>query len=493
MPWLLVPFLPVLLVSAQIFPGMGIYLPLLLIPVGAWLGHRFGTAGFVTLLLGALLALGPVFSIGWFGVGGGLAIYFLSLAVCRAAMLPAPLAALPGESRVWKHPALLVVVLLFLPLSFSFSSWEIADGVSAAWYVIFPPLLVFAMFLVGRAGLGAGRALAGLAVATAFGMLAAGFGWGEGVVKGAVSIRYQLDDLAMLITALSAFYAGGAVFTPNDPNLDYPGNPWRHPYPVVALLVVIALMPNLTTPLLPEMPLTASYLGLHGQYLALPLAAFMAGVLRGFAGLGFTLGLVLVLMLIGNLGSLYVSERGLWLDLEQPIVAVTFAYLGLRLTDVMRGAHRAWPGKGWYLYAGLVLLFLPSLFSLDEMIALLLPFLTALAAALLAALALRLRQRLQAAGITITGDGWLKLAMLVAIVIGAVANLGAIVNFVFDLAWQYDLPPEIALPMIILLLHLPLAVMARMLADIWPKIAGDLRNISAWWRKTRDAGPDAAN
>jgi hypothetical protein len=246
--------------------------------------------------------------------------------------------------------------------------------------------------------------------------------------------------------------------------------------------VLPALLSQLTWSLPPSEPPLPQYLGLAGQYLALPLAALMAGYMLGYLGIGFCLGLTLVLLAVGNAVSLFVTQQGMWIEIEQPLFCLTFGYLGLRLKDAQTGIRRSWAWQRWFFYGLLVLTCLPALFSVDELINLVKPIALAFGAVFLAIAIEWLRRKLRLQHVTIDGEGWLKLLVALAVVAALAANVRSLFDSLFETADSFDLPVEIALPAILVVLHLPLAYLARVLMEVGPKIAGDLRSVATVWR-----------
>jgi hypothetical protein len=235
--------------------------------------------------------------------------------------------------------------------------------------------------------------------------------------------------------------------------------------------------------LLPGLPPAASYFGVNGQYLALPLAAVMAGYLLGYVGIAYCLGVTVALILGINAISLLVTQQGLWIEVEQPLFCLAFGLLGLRLRDLQTGIVRTWPGRRWWFYGLLVLAVLPALFSPAELFDLVWPFVAAVGAALLAAGMDWLRRRLNLTGVTLTGEGWLKLAVAITVLAAIIVNARYLLEGLLAEADSFDLPMEIALPVALVLLHLPLAYLAYVLTQVWPKVAGDVRSIATIWRK----------
>ena len=474
MPWVLVPILPLLLYSSPVFAGVSLSLPYLFIPVAALLGRRYGTAGFMTVVLGGVVALAPYLETPGGTFGGGIDIYLISLWVCRASLSDDPVSALIGSGRLWRSPWVFAVAVVVLPLSWFFGRYDLQDDLVADVYVSMLPLCLFALFIFGIAGFRTAWAIGGLAAATLLGIF---LGIGQMPPIGAVEVRYQIDDLATFVTAVGYFFAGRMVT-----NADGARNPWRHPYVTIAGFVLLAVLQQLIWSLLPELPPSASYVGLYGQYLALPLAALMAGYLLGYGGIGFCLLVTVALLAIANAASLWLAQRGLWINAEQPLFCLAFGFLGLRLRDAQTGVLRPWPSGRWYVYALMVLVFLPALFSPKQLFDLVWPFAAAIAAALFAAGIEWLRRRLKLQDVTLTGEGWLTLAYALGVLIAIALNVRTLFNDLLDEADALDLPVEIAVPAILVILHLPLAYLARVLAEVWPKIAGDVRSIVNAWR-----------
>lgn len=477
MPWLLVPVLPLLLYNSPAFAGVSLSLPYLLIPIAAWLGRRYGAAGFIAILLGGLLALVPYLDMSAGSFGGAFAVYFICIYVCRAACADNPAQALMGDGRILRQPWVFPVTLIFLPLSLYSGRYDLQEDLVVDFYFTLLPLCFFILFLLGVAGLRAGLAVGGIVGAVLLGII---LEIAHVPNLGTVEYQYHLDDLATLVTALGYFVAGRAVT-----DADATRNPWRLRYVTTAAFVILALMPQIISAFLPDLPPIPDYIGLNGQYLALPLAALMAGYLLGYGGIGFCLVVTLLLIAACNAALLLLAQRGLWIYAEQPLFCLAFGLLGLRLRDAQTGVPRPWPGGRWYVYGLLVLLFLPVLFSPAQLLDLAWPFIMAFGAALLALAIAWLRRRLKLQDITLTGEGWLKLAGALAVLAGIVVNARHLLEGMLAEAASLDLPIEIALPAALVLLHLPLAYLAYVMARVWPKVAGDLQSIARWWREPR--------
>lgn len=471
MPWVLVPFLSLLLYNSPQFNGVSLSLPYLLIPLGAWLGRRYGIPGLVTLALGGIAALGSSLDLTGGYIGGAAAHYIVALWVCRAALSEQPVQKLIGSGALLRQPWLLVIVVIVLPCSFSFGRYDFGNDVFLDFYWTLLPLFFFMLFLLGAARCHVGLVAGVLTVATIAGALL-----GQ-QFPGATEIRYRLDDLATLVTALGWFLAGRCVIDSDGAN-----NPWRYRWATVAFFVLVTVLWQFSWALLPNRQAIPAYVGLDGQYAALPLAALMAGYLLGYAGIGYCFLLTVALIALANLASYLTGQGSFAVDLAQLLFCLAFGYLGLRLKDAQTGTRSLWPNRGWHIYACLVVLALPSLFSVDELIKLVWPFAAAIGAALLAAAIEWVRRRLKMQDVTLNGEGWLKLIFAVLIVAAVVVNLPDMLDGLIEAARDYDIPVQVALPVILVFLHLPLAYLARVLITVGPKITGDLRSIASLWR-----------
>lgn len=471
MPWVLVPVLPLLLYSSPQFNGVSLSFPYLLIPLGAWLGRRYGVPGFVTLALGGIAALGPSLDLSGGYIGGAAAHYIIALWVCRAALSEQPLQALAGSGSWLRQPWMLAIVVILLPCNVTLGRYDLGNDVAVDFYWNLLPLFFFALFLLGvarcRVGLVVGvmiiAAIAGAALGLQF--------------PAATELQYRLDDLATLVTALGWFFAGRCI-AESEGTI----NPWHYRWAMIAFFVLVAVLWQFTWTLLPDRQAVPDYIGLGGQYVALPLAALMAGYLLGYAGIGYCVVLTVALVALANFASFLTGHGSFAVDLEQLLFCLTFGYLGLRLRDMQTGTRSLWPNRNWHIYACLVLLSLPSLFSVDELIKIIWPFVAAIGAALLAAAIEWVRRRLKLQDVTLNGDGWIKLAVSALIVALLIVNLPDLLDSLISAANDYDIPAPIALPVILVLLHLPLAFVARVLISVGPKITGDLRSIASLWR-----------
>ncbi|MGH6892154.1 MAG: hypothetical protein ACREEP_07840 [Dongiaceae bacterium] len=495
MPWILIPILPLLTGSIQASDRVQLWSPYLLAPLAAFLGRRYGAHGALTIAIGAIVALLPAFTAGPVQFGGVPAAYAIALWVAVVATADDPLKMLAACHRILSSSFAFVVALLSLPLFFDLGRQSFESGLEISARISLFPLFSFGMFLFGLAGFETRRAAPLLIIAAAAGIAIRGFELdtelanalsnryaADGSWLGNVRIAYSLDNLAALIMTL-AYVSGGRLLGRWREGARGESGVWRHPYLVVAGLIFLSAAGDLSWLLLPQLPPFADLLGIRGEYYALPLAAFMAGFLLGHAGIGYSLGLLVLFAVAGNGASVVGGGSMGYVSLEEPLYCLAYGLLGLRMRDLSDGTSAVFQGKRWFLYAAIVLAILPFVTSLSDLFGVAKAGLIAVGGALLAIAARWVRDKLATNGIMLTAEGWLSLVAIIGIVIAVAANIESLVLGLAEYLFGQDIPLEIGALIILVALHIPLALLALWFGKILPKIRGDVRALVAFARK----------
>ena len=148
-------FIPVLLMLTYTTPTLGgvffFYFPLAFVPLAVFLGHRYGSAGLITVALGgALLPLGFSGAFGLFG--GQLAIYILSLWVCAIFASGKDIKEVLSKSHIFQNPSVIAGILfaslIFLPIAFRYSA-ELDSGLKTIFRFRAEYILYFVLWYLG--------------------------------------------------------------------------------------------------------------------------------------------------------------------------------------------------------------------------------------------------------------------------------------------------------------------------------------------------------
>ncbi|MEZ5831140.1 MAG: hypothetical protein R3D05_08160 [Dongiaceae bacterium] len=489
MPWLILPILPLFTCYLAVTSGITVWPAYLLVPVAAWLGRRYGRHGAITVAAGAVAVAFLDFELGPFAFGGALGLSIVAIWIAIVCSKPNPLDALAGGAKPFRSLALFVVALVVLPISKSLEIHEFDQGGALRLSVALQPFFLFALFLFGLAGFPPRRAVIGLAAATFAGMAIRIFRVDAALLEMLNNatepestwfrdfwFRYQLNDLGALATGLASFFTGRLV------------ERWRaagrlssglaqHPYLIVGGLSLLAALGTLATQLLSPLPEVAQLTGLNGDYDALIVASFLAGLLLGHRGTAFCLGLFVLLIGASNALAFWLDRGVLAVDIEQPVICLAYGMLGVAARVLLTGAPIPFAGKRWVLYGALVLAIAAIATSSSELYELAIAIATALGGAVVALLVKWLRRKLNLRGITITGEGWLPLAAIIVVVAWAVLNSGIIAAALLDLADEMDISGGAAIVVAVVLLHIPLAALIAGLATCVPKVWGDIRTM----------------
>ena len=147
-------FIPVLLMltyASPIINGFNFYFLLAFVPLAVFLGHRYGSAGLITVALGgALLPLGFAGAFGLFG--GQLAIYILSLWLCAIFASGKDIKEVLSKSDIFQNPSVITGVLfaslIFLPIVFRYSA-DVGFGLVTRFHFSGMYILYFVLWYLG--------------------------------------------------------------------------------------------------------------------------------------------------------------------------------------------------------------------------------------------------------------------------------------------------------------------------------------------------------
>jgi hypothetical protein len=418
---------PLFAYSAPSFPHFSFYTPYLLVPFAALLGRRYGVSGVVSIALGGL-ALVPSISGHWGGFGGSPALYLIALAVAAIAALPRPLAEClrwPEEDRAawWLGFAAPFLLVLYIGTGRMESA---GGGLHLSFGFGFSSLGYFLLFVLGARGARMTALLLGLAAAAALGWTLMAMGL---LMRphGALYLSIRPLQPSAVLGALAMTFAGAATsdFLGGRPLASF----WQRPYWVVAALVVLWFGPAPIAAL----PVDSGFVRtLHILQVAaaLPLAAFMAGLLRGARGVIFVTVLVAGLTLVWTVVVLAMEGGARFnlggVALEAPFVAAAYGVMGAKAAELRSGQVDF---RMLRLPAFLSLLFL---FVLGATLAILDgggPVRTTLAALFVLGViavfvaAVRLDRAMAAKGLAITSEKWAPFVVILGVVGSVAANL----------------------------------------------------------------------
>jgi hypothetical protein len=490
MPWILLPLLPLFTCYLAIADQLRAWPAYLLIPVAAWLGRRHGARGAITVAVGAGVALLPTFLLGPFEFGGTPDLYVMALWVSIACAAVDPLRTLIGDGRLYRSTGLFIAALVLLPMSLKLGTHAFEDGTALNLWIGPRPLFLFFLFLCGLAGFPPRHAVAALTIAALTGMAIRSFGV-ENSVTAAIAagidpeapwindfrVRYEWNDLANLATGLAFFFTGRLIERRRAGRQEQSAT-WRHAYFAVASLTALAALGTVSGQLLPRLPDAASLAGIDGDYFALPVAGFLAGLLLRHLGVAFCLGLFVALIAGSNLVAASLGYGGLSIALEQPVICLSYGMLGVSVRTLLDGAAIPFAGKRWVQYALLVFGIIAIVTSPSELADLAKALAIAVGGALVAAVAQWVRRKLGQGGIQISGEGWLMLAAIVAVTAWAALNGRAIASVLLAAAEELDVPEGMAVVILVVLLHVPVALLVAGMSACLPKVWSDLRMLA---------------
>ena len=490
MPWILLPLLPLFTCYLAIADQLRAWPAYLLIPVAAWLGRRYGARGAITVAVGAAAALLPTFRFGPFEFGGTPDLYVMALWVGVACAAADPLRALIGDGRLFRSTAVFIAALLLLPMSLNLGTHELEDGTTLGLWIGPRPLFLFFLFLCGLAGFPPKRAVAALTIAALAGIAIRFFGVEDSIsapIAAAIDpeapwingfrLRYEWNDLATLATGLAFFFTGRLIEQRRAGSRERPVA-WRHAYLAVASLTALAALGTISGQLLPRLPDAASLAGIYGDYFALPIAGLLAGFLLRHRGVAFCLGLFVVLIAGSNLVAASLGRGGIAIALEQPVICLVYGMLGIAARTLVDGAAVPFAAKRWVQYGLLVAGIIAIVASPSELADLAMSVVIAIGGALVAVAATWVRRKLAQGGIRITGEGWLMLAAILAVATWAALNGRAIASVLLAVIEEFDVSEGTAIVILVILLHVPVALLAAGLSACLPKVWSDIQTIT---------------
>lgn len=327
---------PLLAYQPPIFSNFSFYTLYLLVPLAALLGRRYGVTGVVAIALGGIAFVMSLRGGGWGAVGGSPALYLIALAVVVIAAIPRPFLEVmswPEEERpLWwltfSSPFLLTLYIGtghmesasgYLQLSFGF-------GFSLLGY--------FLLFVLGVRGVRVTALVIGFVAATTL-------SWAlrvNGILSSSTdTIFLSINPLqpSMLLAAVAMIAAGATTraFIRGEALSKF----WRWPYLTVTVLAFLWFGPQPIS-VIPLHLEFVKYINILRVPAVLPLAAFMAGILRGARGTIFIAALVTGLTLVWVFVAQAVDVDVGQISLEAPFVAVAYALIGAKIGEVQNGA-----------------------------------------------------------------------------------------------------------------------------------------------------------
>ncbi len=405
------------------------YTPYLIVPFAALLGRRYGVSGVVSIALGGLVLV-PSISGHWGGIGGSPALYLIALAVAAIAATPRPLAEClrwPEEDRAawWLGFAAPFLLVLYVGVG---GGRPPGGALQPSFGFGFSPLGYFLLFVLGARGVRPTSLLLGLVAAAAL-------GWTltlNGVFMRSQSALYvSISPLqpSTVLGALAMVFAGAAAsaFLSERALNKF----WQRPYWVVVALVLLWFGPRPISAIPVDVEFVRVIYILQVAA-ALPLAAFMAGLLRGARGVIFVTALVAGLTLVWTLVVLVMEDSlgGRFnlggVALEAPFVAAAFGVMGAKAAEFRSGQVDF---RMLRLPTFLALLFLLALGATLAILGEGGPVRTTLAALFVLGViavviaAVRLHRAMAAKGLAITSEKWAPFVVILGVVGSVVANL----------------------------------------------------------------------
>ncbi len=338
--WSLLFATPLLAYEPPSFSMFSFYPLYLVVPFAALLGRRYGASGVVAIAVGGLafvisVSIGPV---GW--IGGNPGLYLIALAVAAIAAMPRPfLESLhwPQDDRSveWLSFAAPFLLVLYLGIR---GGDESGGDLQLSFSFGFSLLGYFLLFVLGVGRVRMAALMLGLAVvATLTWVLNA-----NGLLDRPDSnpyLSFSTLQPSMVLAAIAMVSAGAATraFMAGKALPAF----WRRPYLSVTVLMLLWFGP----PPLAAIPIALG--SIHSIEIlqvsaALPLAAFMAGLLRGARGTIFVTAIPVVFTLVwtGVLALVPASTFGFYagdIRMDAPLVAACYALMGAKLAEVRSG------------------------------------------------------------------------------------------------------------------------------------------------------------
>jgi hypothetical protein len=401
-----------------------------------------------------------------------------------------PMRALIGDGRLFRSTGVFIAALVLLPMSLNLGAYEFEDGTTLSLWIGPRPLFLFFLFLCGVAGFPTKRAVAVLTIAALAGMAIRFFGV-ENSISAAIAagidpeapwindfrLRYEWNDLADLATGI-AFFVTGRLIEQRRTGSHVQSVAWRHSWLAVTSLTALAALGTISGQLLPRLPDAASLAGIYGEYFALPIAGFLAGFLLRHLGVAFCLGLFIALIAGSNLIAASLGRGGISIALEQPVICLFYGMMGIASRTLLDGAPIPFVAKRWVQYGLLVVGIIAVVTSSSELADLATTVLIAVGGALVAAVAHWVRRKLEQGGIRINGEGWLMLATILTAAAWAALNGRAIASILLAAVGEFDVSEGMAIVILAVLLHVPIALLAAGMSACLPKVWSDIRTIA---------------
>lgn len=373
-PWSLSIVFLLLSYRSPAFAGFQAELQLLAVPLAAYTGRRYGVHGVIAIMLGAMLAIalplwfapagmnflsvwlrpvlfGAVSAIlsvlvhsGWGSLGYTSGILLSSLIVAWIAGQPQPIAVM-----LVKRVAPIWILVLIVLLSTVIDGWHEDRGGDirvSIWYGPFAALGIL-VFLLGLSKTNRKSVFRIIGAITVVGVMFAihsafvGHGnatnyqdtapWLERLFGVPWHISFRLSQPATYFLLAACFFVGNylrklASSAPADTGV------WRQPYLIVIALILLWGAGFLEQALFARTDLSI-HLSFMGEYLALPLAGLVAGLLMRHRGITWCILLALVVSGVA-MGFGIVFDRSWRVALEAPLVVWAYGILGVHLRSL---------------------------------------------------------------------------------------------------------------------------------------------------------------
>lgn len=366
-PFLALKWIPVLLLLAfqfRLTSSYVIYGPYVVIPLAAFLGHKYGKGAIWTVVLGGMLF--PIgLKLGAYSSGRYLDLYLLAIITCY-------LASSPRSLQQWlpklTSKKLLIAALILFPMAIVFYEGELFEDLPVILGFDFFDFLVVFLFAMGAAGRSAKSVIVALVVAGAIGITLKIMGWPPraNIILDAQKVYlpllglselknmggyYTLNSTIDLLTCLGYFWSGYILYRFWEKG-SIPATSkffwfWLFLAGFFALssLDYYLLIRELDWPRSPLLNITKSTL-------LLVLVCFMAGLLGKRRGLGFMVGMVVLFWVLNGIAiSGFNFTRPYILFRPMEIVYVfSFGSLGIWLRNQLVEEEQAALSWNWFWY-----------------------------------------------------------------------------------------------------------------------------------------------
>ncbi len=364
--------------------------PYVIIPLAAWIGAAYGPKGNRVVLFGGLLLPLGLYLNG-FQAGLNLDVYLISLLVCRICSSSRQLLDWVPN---WHSKTLFFVVFFFLPLSLRIYDGDLLDPFRLVLGFDLYFVFLFFLFAAGLSDFRVKPLIISLSLGTVFGMLMDAAGWpptaeallgakrAEWPILGLTELRslrlhYGLNSPLAWLTGAGYFLSGRYVarFLKRGTGAIPPI--WLC-YGLLVFAGILALGSGLDRYLFSIVLQWPRYAALNftGSTMTLILTSFMGGVFLRRRGVGIVLGLVGLFWYLNGLlmSDFDFSNPYIVIYLHQPLYAIAFGALGVKLRDRVTGQETFLFSWRWALYFLLLAIVLVPLFfetrNLSEKVAL---------------------------------------------------------------------------------------------------------------------------